>query len=143
MITSDELLYLNKINAKNFTYRVCNDKLFTINNGILFQKNSYLIDAFDLAISHLQSNGLLNYWIKKYIDSNYYNVKDAKDARMPEKLTLSQLLGSFQMWFCGMIIASIAFMLEIIYFKIQIIFWARRNGTRGAIKQMRRRRKSI
>lgn len=118
-ITSDELLYLNKINAKNFSYRVCKEHLYTVSNGLLFQKNSYLIGAFDRIILRLHSNGLLNYWIKKYIDSSYYNVKEL--PQMPSKLSLNHLLGSFQIWLSGILIALFSFIFELIYFKIQNI----------------------
>lgn len=117
MITSDELLYLNKINAKQFTYRVCKEHLYTVNNGLLFQQNSYLIEAFNRVISYLQSNGLINYWISKYIDTKYYDVKDP--AKRPQRLTIHQLYGSFQMLFFGLFAATVCFVAESIYKKIR------------------------
>ncbi|KAG5684044.1 hypothetical protein PVAND_013296 [Polypedilum vanderplanki] len=116
-ITSDELLYLNKLNVANFTYRVCKEHLYTVNNGLLFQNDSFLIEAFDRIIIQLQSNGLINYWITKYIDTSYFDIKKAD--RIPEQLTLSHLLGSFQMWLCGIILATGSFIIEVIYYKIK------------------------
>jgi hypothetical protein len=112
-ITSDELLYLNKVNVQNFSYRVCKEKLYTFHNALLFQNDSFLIEAFDRMIIQLQSNGLINYWITKYIDTSYFDIK--KSASPPEKLTLSQLLGSFQMWLCGVALAAATFAIEVIY----------------------------
>lgn len=116
-ITSDELLYLNKINVANFTYRVCNEHLYTVNNGLLFQNDSFLIDTFDRIIIQLQSNGLINYWISKYVDTRYLNIKET--SRQPSQLTLSQLIGSFQMLLCGFALAAASFFIEVIYFKIK------------------------
>lgn len=113
VITSDELLYLNKINANRFTYRVCKEHLYTVHNGLLFQRNSYLIEAFDRAILKLQANGLIDYWISEYIDVSYYNVKELK--KNAQKLTFHQLNGTFQMLFIGLFIASITFVCEHIY----------------------------
>lgn len=120
VITTDELLYLNKINANHFTYRVCKEHLYTVNNGLLFQKNSYLIEAFNKAILNLQSNGLIDYWISNYIDVSYLNVKEKKKSA--EKLTIHQLSGSFQLWLVGLLIASICFILEIIFEKYHNFF---------------------
>jgi hypothetical protein len=117
VITSDELLYLNKINARNFTYRVCKERLYTVNNGLLFRNDSFLIEAFDRIIVQLQSNGLINYWITKYIDTSYFDVK--RPTRQPEQLTLGQLLGSFQMWLCGLACAIGCFAIEVIWYKIK------------------------
>lgn len=117
MITSDELLYLNKINAKQFTYHVCKEHLFTVNNGLLFQQNSYLIEAFDGVILKLQSNGLINYWISKYIDTKYYHVKELR--KHPERLTIHQLYGTFQMLFLGLMASTVFFLVEVIYKRLQ------------------------
>lgn len=115
MITSDELLYLNKINAKQFTYRVCKERLFTVNNGLLFQKNSYLIEAFNRVMSHLQSNGLIDYWISKYIDTSYYDVKEP--GKQAQRLTIHQLYGTFQMLCFGLFASTICFIAEVLYMK--------------------------
>jgi hypothetical protein len=113
VITSDELLYLNKINVNQFTYRICKERLYTVHNALLFQPNSFLIEAFDRVILQLQSNGLIDYWISEYIDVSYYNVKEAKKSA--QKLTFHQLNGTFQMLFIGLLIASFTFIGEQIY----------------------------
>lgn len=117
MITSDELLYLNKINANQFTYHVCKEHLYTVNNGLLFQQNSYLIEAFNRIISHLQSNGLINFWISKYIDEQYYDVKEP--GKKAQRLTIHQLYGSFQMLFFGLLASITLFIFEIIHKKFR------------------------
>lgn len=117
MITSDELLYLNKINANQFTYRVVKEHLFTVNNGLLFQKNSYLIEAFNEVISQLQSNGLIDYWISKYIDTSYFDVKET--GKQAQKLTINQLYGSFQLLFYGNCASFMCLICEVIYKKYQ------------------------
>lgn len=117
VITSDELLYLNKINANQFTYHVCKEHLYTVNNGLLFQQNSYLIEAFNRVISYLQSNGLINYWISEYIDTKYYDVKLLRKS--PQRLTIDQLNGSFQMLLIGLSASTVCLISEVFYKKIR------------------------
>lgn len=112
----DEVAYLNKkhVNARvnGLTYHNLKESIFTSQVAMFFQKNSYLTEAFDQKIKRLKSNGLINYWISQYIDFNYLNVKQIRKA--PDKLNLPQLLGGFQIWFCGICVSSIAFIAEVI-----------------------------
>lgn len=116
VITTDELLYLNKINAKKFTYRACKEQLYTVNNGLLFQKHSFLVEAFNKAILQLQANGLINYWISKYIDNVYLNVPEPR--KPAQKLTIHQLHGTFQMLVAGHLLSAFCFTVEILFKKI-------------------------
>ncbi len=117
LLSSEKLLYVNKINAKNYTFRVLKEHLYTVNIGLLFKKDSYLIEAMNRVISKLQTNGLIHYWISKYIDEKYYNVK--QPPKQAQKLTIDQLYGSFQMLFFGLFVSFISFLVEIIYTKIK------------------------
>lgn len=109
----DEIVYLNKMNVKNFTFRVCREPIFMAQVAIFFQKSSYMKEAFDQKIKLLKSNGLINYWISKYIDYSYLNVKQPKKG--PERLNLSQLLGGFKVWMFGLCFSLLSFILEFLF----------------------------
>lgn len=110
----DEVVYHNRLNIKNFTFRVMKEEVFMAQVAILFQKNSYLKDAFDQKMKLLKSNGLINYWISQYIDYSYSRVK--KTNKAPEKLNVQQLVGGFKICFYGLCIATISFILELLVY---------------------------
>lgn len=106
----EEVVHNNKLNIKNFTYHVCQERISMIPIIIWFQKSSFLKVALDRKIQLLKSNGLINYWISKHMDYNYLNVKKAKQG--PETLNISQLLGGFQLLLFGLFLSMLSFALE-------------------------------
>lgn len=114
IVSMDEVFHLNKLNIRNFTFRVMREHLMMAQVAILFQKNSFLKEAFDRKMKLLKSNGLINYWISQYIDYSYSNVKTSK--RAPEKLNVQQLLGGFKICFFGLCLASVCFILEFLVY---------------------------
>ena len=113
----DEVLYLNSLNYKTSTYKVCKEHLFTLQAVLLFQKNFYLVNAIDKTISELKAAGLVHFWISKYIDPKFLsNLKPVQDSG-PKKLSVNHLLGGFEVWLCGLIAASVLFAYELIVVK--------------------------
>lgn len=110
----DEVVYHNRLNVKNFTLRVMKEEVSMGPVAILFQKNSYLKDAFNQKMKLLKSNGIINYWISKYIDSSYSRAKQSR--KTPEKLNVQQLLGGFKICFYGLCIATVSFILELLVY---------------------------
>lgn len=111
----DEVLYLNSLNYKNFTYKVCKEQLFTLQAVLLFQKNFYLVNAIDKTISELKAAGLVHLWISKYIDPKFLSI--LKPYLGPKKLSINHLLGGFEVWLCGLIAATVLFVYEILIVK--------------------------
>lgn len=115
----DEVLYLNSLNYKNFTYKVCKEHLFTLQAVLMFQKNFYLVDAIDKTISELKAAGLVHLWISKFIDPKFLSI--LKPYLGPKKLSFNHLLGGFEVWLCGLIAASFLFAYEILIVKFKRI----------------------
>lgn len=111
--TLDEVLSLNKLNWKNFTFRVLPEYLYSFKNGIYFHKNSPYIKPFDEIISSFQSAGLIEFWVSKYLDISYLNFKELTKA--PKKLNLKELEGGIQLLIYGYSVSFLVFLLEIIY----------------------------
>jgi hypothetical protein len=110
ILVMDELLHLNKINHKEFSFRVMAEYLFTAQCCWAFPKNSWLVEIFDEKLGMIAQNGMIDHLIGKYMDSQYLHVKEAKHG--PKKLNISQLFGSFQIWIGGIFIALVLFCLE-------------------------------
>lgn len=111
----DDVLYINKINYKNFHYRVLNEYLFTAQSCWGFPKNSWLIESFNEKIGMLAENGLTDFLIWKYQDPQYLHIKEKKHG--PRKLNISQLYGGFQVLFGGLSFSLLLFILEHISWK--------------------------
>lgn len=107
----DELLYLNKMNRKNYSFRVLNEYLFTSQACWAFPKNSYLVAAFDEKLSFLTDSGLINHLSSKYMDPKYLHVRKIKQG--PRNINLNQLFGAFEVLFGGLLIATLFFLNEI------------------------------
>lgn len=107
----DELLHFNKINHKKFHFRVLSEFLFTSQSCWAFPKNSWLVETFDEIIGKMAENGLIDYLLGKYMDTQFLNIKEAKHG--PRKLNVSQLLGGFEVLVFGLFFAAVLFSLEL------------------------------
>lgn len=74
------------------------------------QKNSYLTEVLNEKIDDLKSAGLIDYWISKYLDPKY--LKFEKSEQGPTKLNINELLGAFQLFAFGSVVATAAFATE-------------------------------
>lgn len=108
--TLEEVLHLNKLNAKNFTYQVCEESILSIPIGMIFPKNSFLVRVFNEKLRLLKANGMIGYWLGKYIDMSYFNVKSSYDG--PKALTIEHFKGCFQIWAVGIGISVLAAVIE-------------------------------
>ena len=116
--SNDEIIYLNKMNYKNFTFNVCNEVVVTIPIVFYLQKNSYLTEIFNEKIDAFKSAGLIDYWMSKYLDPKYLRVKIEKKG--PTQLKFSELLGAFQLLAFGTFCATLTLILEILIESMKI-----------------------
>lgn len=75
-----------------------------------FQKGSFLTATFNAKLYQLMYGGLIEYW------DNEFPRKGRKKIVLPKILTMSHLIGIFQIWCLGCLLATMAFMME--YFKV-------------------------
>lgn len=105
-----QILYLNQLNHKNFTYKICREQFLTNQMVFYWHKDFYLLNEFDDKITALAENGLIDQWMKTYINSRYMNLKEPKRGPMP--LNFYHLLGSFEVFVGGVLVAGTCFLLE-------------------------------
>lgn len=109
----DEVLYLNKLNFKTFTFRVLPEHLYNFNYVFYLQKNSPYLQKFNNKIGWLKSGGIIDYLISKYLNTLYLN--EEQIATGPQKLNIENLSGGFQAWLIGCGISIFVFISEIVY----------------------------
>ncbi|KAG5684263.1 hypothetical protein PVAND_013499, partial [Polypedilum vanderplanki] len=98
---------------KNHTYYILPEPLSYIPIVMYFKKNSYLIKPFSDKIQIMLSAGLIDYWIK--IEKNCKDIKPQKEAK---PMSLEQLSASFYICICGLLLATVCFICELINHKI-------------------------
>lgn len=113
----DQIVHINKLNLNNFTLHVCKENIFMVQVVIFLQKNSFLKEAFDQKITMLKTNGLINFWISKYMTYSY--LVQEPPIKGPEKLNFDQVHGAFQVWFACLLVSVLFFILELLIYKLK------------------------
>ena len=98
------------------SYNVLNEIVLTVPTVFYMRKNSHLTNIINQKIDDLLSNGLINYWISKYLDEKYLRLK-AQDGG-PDVLNLDELYGAFQLLVIGLICSFISFIVEVLRTRI-------------------------
>lgn len=102
---------MNSLNKKNFTYNMLKESVLTNQIVWYFRRNFFLRDAFNEKISQFKANGLINFWMSRYLNSSDVQ---ATESRVPTSLNLDQVQGIFSLLICGTIVASVGFIVELI-----------------------------
>lgn len=116
----EQVLYINKMNYKEYTLTVCREYLFTYLYGIYFRKNSYLVHMFDNHIAMFKTSGLIDFWASDFISMKYLKVQIEADG--PRQLSIAELLGGFEVLFLGLAIGAVLFITEVIAEKCRVKF---------------------
>lgn len=112
--TLSELLFQQE-NEFHFSFIICKETFATIPIVMYFRKNFHLIGKINEVISELESRGLIEYW-----DNFYLNMRlgtSRKGPREPTTMTLSHIIGCFQVFLGGCFIAWLCFIIELIVSK--------------------------
>lgn len=107
---SDDVIYANQQNYKNFTLRMLPEIVFSIPVAIYFPKNHYLVDEINAKISDFSSAGLISFWTSKYLNANFKNVP----AAGPRQITVDHLAGALFIFIAGSSCSFTCFVVEII-----------------------------
>lgn len=113
--TLDFILDFNKHHRENFT-EVLKEYLFVQSYCIYFRKNSYLVHRVNQIIGVLQTNGIISRWERQSIDHKYINRPPV--SKRPKTLNLDQVMGGICIYFIGLGIGFLVFVLEIVSLKI-------------------------
>ena len=107
--------YYNSIRKFNYTYEICKEILVDTPVVFYFKKKSFLADIFNDKLGHLLNSGLIDYWHNIYVKRNIEVV-----SAVPKTLTMTHLLGIFQIFCIGHLLALLIFIIE--YLKAMIKF---------------------
>jgi hypothetical protein len=106
-----EVIYSNKINSKNFTYRVLPQVVLNVPVALFLPKYHYLTNEIERCVNILHAAGLIEFWIAEHLDEKYLKPK-IEDAS-PKVLELEHLKGIFYVWLGGCTISILIFLIEI------------------------------
>lgn len=100
--------FLNNI-EKGRKLNILKETLMTTQIVIYTRKNFYLLGALNEKIEEIKSSGLLEYW--------HYKGKSVTESpnvkKNPKVLTISRLVGCFEIWAWGLFLSLLSFLVEI------------------------------
>jgi hypothetical protein len=111
-----QIEYFNFINQKNFTYQIAREKFLTNQNVFYFQKNHFLREIFDDKIDRFRESGIIDQLGKNYVDFRGFYKKNNEKVNKP--ITLKTISGVLGVSFCGLLIATVIFLIELTRKKI-------------------------
>lgn len=100
-----------------FKKRLIHDTLYVSHYGLSFPRNHFLYDVVSESITKLKSFGIIDYWTSPWLKSRYENMKEQPPA--PKVLNMNHLRIGFEVCFCVLVVASIAFAFECIFNRIR------------------------
>jgi hypothetical protein len=112
----DAAHHANKVKLYGFSLNICPEPLLIRQYGIVFPKDSFLVSSFDEKLIVLVENGLIEYWLSELTEK----IKHKLSVREPIKLSLNHLLSGYQILCCGLSLAFIVLMIELISTKLKI-----------------------
>lgn len=108
----DYLTYYVMSKHKRGVFYVLPDRFFAQHITIYFPKHSYLIERFNFLLMQLRSQGLVDYWAEKYLDLSYFDLVEAEGN---DALDLEDLWGLFFMYLILVALASLVFLMELLW----------------------------
>lgn len=102
-------LYYNQISSKISRFVICKEVFMTIPIVLYAVKDFYLLDSLNDKIKMLKASGLIDKWHYHNIKKNFIKTDTTK---IPEVLTVQNLMGCFQLLFFGCIFGQVVFTLE-------------------------------
>lgn len=109
LTSADHLAYRNIMASPNRYFRHAPETIITYNIVVYMYKQSCLKSQVNQMLINLVNGGLVSQWASKFIDKNYLkHPSTSKEV----KLNMNNLLGAFQLLAAGLIISSVAFLIE-------------------------------
>lgn len=120
LLSSEEhIAFANKAEFPVNFYHHTDEVFFVLNLVIFLHRQSCLTEEINRYILNFGSSGLLDKWMREFVDESYLTQKIVSS---PKKLEFEQLLGCFELLAIGFIISGTAFVLEVLsncFFKIR------------------------
>lgn len=73
------------------------------------------MESINVLFGRLKEAGLLNFWISKYIDYKYINMREPRTG--PKIMNVYELMGILEIWFMGILLSSFVFVMEWFWFR--------------------------
>lgn len=118
--TAETLSSFNKLHYREEPILKTKQRLFFMSYTIYFQKNSCLVEAFNLQIEKLLSNGLISTWVSGFIDTETASYS-SQNGGVTKPLNIRQLGGIFIISIILYFVSFLAFILEILSIRINRI----------------------
>lgn len=104
--------YMNRLRVYNFNFEICKQQLVITPVVLYFQKGSFLTNPFNEKLNELINAGLIEYWNNLYLQTNVEATSSG-----PKILTITHLIGIFQIWITGCLVAFMVFIIEVLKMK--------------------------
>lgn len=108
----DQVLYLNQLNYKNYTFQVCKERFMANQFVFYFRKSHYMVEEVNDRIELMLTNGIIQQMQESYYDSNL--LKRLEESKDPKVLTLKHSNGAFRILAFGCLISLKLFLLELL-----------------------------
>jgi hypothetical protein len=105
------LAYRNMAVFPHSFHHYAPESIYTINIAIYMHKESCLAVPFKEAITNLVNGGLVTKWASLLINNQY--LKQIVDES-PVALSITQLMGCFELWLLGLLMSFHVFVMEVI-----------------------------
>lgn len=115
--TKASIAYFNRIHSKSVT--ISDYSLFMFSIAIFTRKHSYLTHTIDNEILKYLANGIFDYWASKFVDTKYLIPQQI--GKGPQKLTMNELSGGYQIFMLFLILSLFVFLLELLSTKIVLL----------------------
>ncbi|XP_067635784.1 glutamate receptor ionotropic, kainate 5-like [Eurosta solidaginis] len=113
----DFLTYYIMSTRQRGGFYVLNDRFFAQYITIYFPKHSYLINRFNDLILQLRSQGMIDFWARKYLDVSYYKMVPPTNN---DALDMEDLWGVFIAYFILIGLTMVVFLAELIWYQVTL-----------------------
>jgi hypothetical protein len=114
--TFDIFLHLNKINHKNFTYNILDEKIGSVPVVFYLRKNSFFTEVVNEKLRVFASSGLTGKWIDDALQPQFS--RRQKKVQKQQVLTVKKLSGAFKLTIFGWMISIVGFLCEVLWFLV-------------------------
>lgn len=119
LIPLDYAAYHNRIFPKREFVYIAKEHVGVYPVGFYYPKKSRLTKVFDDQIRNIQSTGLIDFWLRRYGDYDFF--RKQKSSAGPRKLSNQHLAGGYQVFGCWLAISCVVFGLELLSQRVVLL----------------------
>lgn len=100
------VLLLNERGEDKFT--ICKENIFSVGGVFLTRKNFFGVKMMNQVMENFKSSGIISHFVDQQLSAKRTEIS----VHLPKALTLKQLDGTFQIFFFGLLVACLIFLIE-------------------------------